>query len=112
MKNFLSTTLKVLIVLAIAYLVYSSFTGISINQDYKKSIDSLNTHIQSLEKKQDSLNKDIEGYQTKIDGIDSSINTIKTQKNTVKEYYHEKIIAIDNFNHYDIDTFFARRYGL
>ena len=109
----MSKTISIILVvgLAIGVLIYL-FPSSKIDKEYLNKIDSLNTHISTLEKKQDSLNKDIEEYQTKINGIDSSIHTIKIQKNTIKEYFHEKIIAIDNFNHYDIDTFFARRYGL
>jgi len=111
MKNILNIIIKVLLVLAILYLVFNTFTNTGINQEYKKSIDSLNNHIISLEKKQDSLNEDIKGYKTEITKVDNSIQTIKNQKTIVKEYYHEKIISIDGFSRSDIDTFFANRYG-
>jgi len=111
MKNILNIIIKVLLVLAILYLVFSTFTNTGIDQEYKKSIDSLNNHIVSLEKKQDSLNEDIKGYKTEITKVDNSIQTIKNQKTVVKEYYHEKIISIDGFSRSDIDTFFANRYG-
>jgi len=111
MKNLLETSVKIFIVIAILYLVFNSFFNTSIDQEYKKSIDSLNTNIQMLEKKQDSLNQDIKNYQTEITKVDNTIQTIKNQKTIVKEYYHEKIISIDGFSRSDIDTFFTNRYG-
>lgn len=108
MKKTISIVLVVgLIVGLIIYFLPST----KIDNTYLNKIDSLNSHLVSLEKKQDSLNQDIRGYKTQIQEVDNSIQTIKNQKTVVKEYYHEKIISIDGFSRNDIDTFFANRYG-
>ena len=111
MKNFLETIVKIILVLGIIYLIYSNFSNVSIDNNYKNVIDSIDTHIRSLERKQDSLNTDIEKFNHEIDSVDVSISKIKNEKTIIKEIYHEKIISVDSYNNNDIDSFFADRYG-
>jgi hypothetical protein len=108
----MSKTISIVLVIGLIIGVLIYFLPSSkIDKEYLNKIDSLNTHISTLEKKQDSLNQDIKSYKTQITEVDDHIQTIKNQKTVVKEYYHEKIISVDGFSRSDIDTFFANRYG-
>ena len=106
------TVIKVLLVLIVIYLLFNQLTKGFINEDYKKSIDSLNTNIINLEKKQDSLNLKINDFNQEISDIDKNITNIQNQKTIIKEFYHEKIISVDTFSLNDIDRFFTERYHL
>lgn len=111
MKTKYGNILLIVVVLAVLYLVINSFFGTSVDQEYLKTIDSLNNNILKIEQRQDSLSQDIKNFETQVNNIDSKIQTIKNQKTIIKEYFHEKIISVDGFSRNDIDSFFANRYG-
>lgn len=111
MKFKIQNVLMITVVIAVLYLVVNSFFGTSVDQEYLKTIDSLNNNILKIEKRQDSLSKDIKNFESQVNNIDTKIQTIKNQKTIIKEYFHEKIISVDGFSRSDIDSFFANRYG-
>jgi len=108
----LVTILKICLVVFLVYwLVFVLTSGVKISEEYKNKIDSLNTHIEIVQKKQDSLSQNIIKYNSEIEKVDKIISNIKNEKTIIKEYYHEKIISVDTFNSSDIDKFFSNRYG-
>jgi septal ring factor EnvC (AmiA/AmiB activator) len=78
-------------------------------QTYKK-IDSLNQSIDSIETMNRHLDSQLVNYNNQILSIDTNISKLQNQKITIKEIYHEKINNIDNYNVYQLDSFFAKRY--
>jgi hypothetical protein len=112
MKN-LNTILITLFALFIVYwLIFVITPDTKMAAQTFAKIDSLNNNIDSLQKKQIKLDSAIIEYTIMVSNIDTNIEKIKNQKTIIKEYYHEKIIDVSNYNTNQLDSFFAERYGL
>ena len=77
----------------------------------KQKLDSLNIAIKTIELQQKKLDSNITVYTKEVEKIDTRIQHLKTEKTIIKEIYHEKIDAIDQYSDAELDEFFAKRYG-
>jgi vacuolar-type H+-ATPase subunit I/STV1 len=82
------------------------------SEETKAKIDSLNVHIKIIEEDNKKLDTAITLYNKEVEKVDNIINNIKNEKTIIKEFYHEKIISIDNYSSAQIDSFFTNRYRL
>jgi vacuolar-type H+-ATPase subunit I/STV1 len=84
---------------------------VEMGAESKRQIDSLNTYIKDVEKEQKVLDEKIGGYNHEVNLVESRIEKIKTQKETIKEIYHEKISSVNTYTDSQLDSFFTNRYG-
>jgi uncharacterized coiled-coil DUF342 family protein len=77
----------------------------------KKKIDSLNVHVKEIENEQKTLDTKIEVFGQEITKVENNITKIKSQKETIREIYHEKITSVNSYTDVQLDSFFANRYG-
>ena len=113
--NFLKNNYKTIInfifgLFILYYLIFFLTPKVKMSTEQRFKIDSLNTSINSLQQQQIKLDNNIYEYNQKISQIDNSIDKIKNEKTIIREYYHEKIINVDNLSTSEIDSFFANRY--
>ena len=116
-KNFISknfkTILQILFYLFFIYwLLFFLTPKVTMSDESKQKIDSLNTYIQGLETQQKKLDSSISIFNKQIENIDNDISNIKSEKTIIKEIYHEKINNVSNYNDVQLDSFFTSRYGL
>lgn len=102
------TIVFLLIILYCMYFILIPSSKLA-EETYNK-IDSLNSHIDSLETINNKLDSQIVIYNNQITEIDKSIDRIKNEKTIIKEIYHEKINNVDNYNVNQLDSFFTERY--
>jgi predicted RNase H-like nuclease (RuvC/YqgF family) len=83
----------------------------TISMESKRKIDSLNNVIETIEKKQEILYLEVKTLNEALAEIDVRISNIKQEKITIKQIYHEKINAVNNYNDAELDSLFSKRYG-
>ncbi len=93
------------------WIVFILTPKVEMSAESKQAIDSLNTHIQVIEDAQKELDDKIEEYGEEINQVEKRITEIKSQKTTIKEIYHEKITAVNDYSDSELDSFFTERYG-
>mgnify|MGYP003330149198 FL=1 len=79
--------------------------------DYKATIDSLAKANAALAEQQKTLDKDIHSYEGKVEQVDSQIHNIKEKTTVIKEYHHEIIQQVGNYNATELEIFFRNRYN-
>jgi exonuclease VII small subunit len=77
----------------------------------KQKIDSLTTFVKEIEEEQAALDDKIEVFGEEVNKIETNITKIKSQKETVREIYYEKINSVNTYNDAQLDSFFTNRYG-
>lgn len=115
MKNFITTNFKtilnVLFYGIILYWILMILTpGLKSSNEYKQKLNALDSNIKIFERRNLILDSQINQITNEIQKVDSSILNIKQQKTIIKEFYHEKIISVDNYGHTKLDSFFSKRY--
>jgi septal ring factor EnvC (AmiA/AmiB activator) len=112
-KDTIDGIIKLVILLAIIFFIWylvKPNVSTKIDNSYKKDIDSLTKVIDNIEKKQEILYQEIKSLNDDISQTDVRISNIKQQKTIIKQIYHEKINAVDNYNDSELDSIFAKRY--
>lgn len=105
------TIFKILFGLFILYyLIFFLTPKMKMTESQKAQLDSLNVSVKKLEQTNTQLENKINNFDLQIKDVDFNIKNIKTQKTIIKEYYHEKIISVDNFTTGELDSFFTERY--
>lgn len=92
------------------YLIFFLTPRISMAEEQKKQLDSLNLTIEQLHYDNSKLENKISDFNNQIEQVDRNIVKIKNQKTIIKEIYHEKISNVDKLTSFEIDSFFADRY--
>jgi hypothetical protein len=114
-KNNSSNIKKVLyIVLGLVVLYYAILVLTPKPQlpaDIQAKLDSLDKVTKVLEQQQKVYDSTIREQEEVIARLDFQIDNVKEKTTIVKEYYHEQSTAVSNFNHSQLDSFFAARYG-
>lgn len=116
-KNFIFKNYKTILKLGVGIFIFYWFIfiltpNVRMSEETKAKIDSLNVHIKIIEEDNKKLDTAITLYNKEIEKVDNIINNIKNEKTIIKEFYHEKIISIDNYSSAQIDSFFTNRYRL
>jgi len=110
--NNYKTIIKVGVTLFLLYWVIFVLTpSVKMSADAKAKIDSINSHIDSLQSEQKKLEEGINIFNKEVLNIDKKISNIKQEKTIIKEIYHEKINSIDDYSSDELDSFFTERYG-
>jgi peptidoglycan hydrolase CwlO-like protein len=110
--NNYKTIIKVGVTLFLLYWVIFVLTpSVKMSADTKAKIDTIDSHIDSLQSEQKKLQEGINIFNKEILNIDKKISNIKQEKTIIKEIYHEKINSIDGYRSDELDSFFAERYG-
>jgi archaellum component FlaC len=84
---------------------------IQMDVESKQKIDSLTTFVKNIENEQKVLDDKIDGYGQDINNVENNITKIKSQKETIREIYHEQINSVNTYNDAQLDSFFTNRYG-
>ena len=84
---------------------------IQMDVESKQKIDSLTTFVKNIENEQKVLDDKIDGYGQDINNVENNITKIKSQKETIREIYHEQINSVSTYNDAQLDSFFTNRYG-
>ena len=104
---------NIILVVLIVLVAYNLFTNNSIRTDvamYNHKIDSLQKEIDSVE----NVNKEIDNHISKVDNeinvVETRVVTINKNINEIKNNTHEKVNAVNNYNANDLIWFFTNRY--
>jgi hypothetical protein len=84
---------------------------IQMDVESKQKIDSLTTYVKEIEHEQKVLDTKIDGYGQEINNVENNITKIKSQKETIREIYHEQINSVNTYNDAQLDSFFTNLYG-
>lgn len=114
--NFVKTHFKSIIMaifgLFLLYWILFFLTPkIQMDVESKQKIDSLTTFVKNIENEQKVLDDKIDGYGQDINNVENNITKIKSQKETIREIYHEQINSVNTYNDAQLDSFFTNRYG-
>ena len=110
-KGHYKTIFKIgLVLFGLYWVIYVATPAVSMSNEEKKKIDSLNMIIKDIYKEQQKLDSNIDEYNKQIDEVDTHIDEIKGQKTIVKEIYHEEINRAGNYTEPQLDSFFSARY--
>lgn len=108
-KKFLTQLLFSLFVL---YWFFHFFTPeVELSKEDVKSIESLDTKIESLVNEQSDVEDNVEKFSQEILVIQDSILRLKKQRTLIQNIYDEKDNIIRNFDDTSLDSFFTERYG-
>jgi len=111
-KAHFKTILAVIFGLFLFYWILFFLTPkVQMDIESKKKIDSLNTYVKEIESEQKTLDTKIEVFGQEITKVENNITKIKSQKETIREIYHEKITSVNSYTDVQLDSFFANRYG-
>jgi archaellum component FlaC len=84
---------------------------VEMSVESKQKIDSLTTYVKEIEKEQAELDDKIDVFGQEVNNIENNITKIKSQKETIREIYHEKINSVNTYTDVQLDSFLANRYG-
>ena len=94
----------------IYWLMFVLTPKMSMSDEEKSKIDSLNVLIMEMNKNQQILDDRIDDLNEEIDEVDNDIDKIKEQKNATKKAHNDKINRAAKFNEPELDSFFTDRY--
>jgi len=107
-KFILSTVFALFI---IYWLMFFLTPKVEMSVESKQKIDSLTTYVKEIEKEQAELDDKIDVFGQEVNNIENNITKIKSQKETIREIYHEKINSVNTYTDVQLDSFLANRYG-
>lgn len=81
------------------------------NGDFSERLEELDLKTKKLEQLQKQYDTLISAQNVKLQGLDDKIVNIKEKTTIVREYYHEVIKNVDNYNSNQVDSFFKNRYN-
>jgi exonuclease VII small subunit len=93
------------------WLIFFLTPKIRMSEIERNQMDSLNTIIKSIHENQLKLDSSIGIYNKEIELIDDRLQKIKSERTIIKEIYHEEIDRVSSYTDYQLDSFFAKRYG-
>lgn len=114
--NFVKTHIKIILavilgVFLLYWILFFLTPKIKMGTESKNRIDSLNSFVKKIENEQKNLDIKIEEFNQDITKVENNITKIKSQKETIREIYHEKITSVSSYTDVQLDSFFANRYG-
>jgi vacuolar-type H+-ATPase subunit I/STV1 len=114
-SSFFSKNYKTLLIVgfglvALYWVIFIITPNVSMSDQDKQKIDSLNVVIQGLYDENAKLDSTIVGLNKQIDLVDKQIEDIKHKKTIVKQKYHEEINRVDSYTEPELDSFFSDRY--
>jgi cell division protein FtsB len=114
-SSFFSKNHKTLLIvgfglIALYWVIFIITPNVTMSDQDKQKIDSLNVVIQGLHDENAKLDSTIVGLNKQIDLVDKQIEDIKHKKTIVKKEYHEKINRVDTYTEPELDSFFSDRY--
>lgn len=114
-SSFFSKNYKTLLIvgfglIALYWVIFIITPNVTMSDQDKQKIDSLNVVIQGLHDENAKLDSTIVGLNKQIDLVDKQIEDIKHKKTIVKKEYHEKINRVDTYTEPELDSFFSDRY--
>jgi predicted PurR-regulated permease PerM len=95
----------------IYWLMFFLTPKVEMSVESKQKIDSLTTYVKEIEEEQAALDDKIDVFGQEVNNIENNIIKIKSQKETIREIYHEKINSVNTYTDVELDSFFANRYG-
>ena len=95
----------------IYWLMFFLTPKVEMSVESKQKIDSLTTYVKEIEKEQAELDDKIDVFGQEVNNIENNITKIKSQKETIREIYHEKINSVNTYTDVQLDSFLANRYG-
>lgn len=108
-KKFL---MQLLFSLFLLYWFFYFFTPeVELSSEDVKSIEKLDTKIESLVNEQSDVEENVEKFSQEILVIQDSILRLKKQRTLIQNIYDEKDNIIRGFNDSSLDSFFTERYG-
>lgn len=81
------------------------------NGDLEERLEELDSKTKKLEQLQKQYDTLISLQNVKLQDLDDKIVNIKEKTTIVREYYHEVIKNVDNYNSNQVDSFFKNRYN-
>jgi vacuolar-type H+-ATPase subunit I/STV1 len=114
-SSFFSKNYKTLLIvgfglIVLYWVIFVITPSVTMSDQDKQKIDSLNVVIQGLHDENAKLDSTIVGLNKQIDLVDKQIEDIKHKKTIVKKEYHEKINRVDSYTEPELDSFFSDRY--
>jgi septal ring factor EnvC (AmiA/AmiB activator) len=114
--NFLEKNWKFILGAAFAlfiiyWLMFFLTPKVEMSVESKQKIDSLTTYVKEIEREQAELDDKIDVFGQEVNNIENNITKIKSQKETIREIYHEKINSVNTYTDVQLDSFLANRYG-
>jgi predicted PurR-regulated permease PerM len=114
--NFLKKNWKFILSAAFAlfiiyWLMFFLTPKVEMSVESKQKIDSLTTYVKEIEREQAELDDKIDVFGQEVNNIENNITKIKSQKETIREIYHEKINSVNTYTDVQLDSFLANRYG-
>ena len=109
-KQYIISSILVLIIAIIAY--YVSTSKPTYIEGYKKTIDSAQVKIDSLNTQLVKTEEVIDSLKIEIKVLDKENETLKDKIVDIKKENHEKINAVDKLNNAELGKFFSNRYDV
>jgi hypothetical protein len=109
--HFKSITMAIFGLFLLYWILFFLTPKIQMDVESKQKIDSLTTFVKNIENEQKVLDDKIDGYGQDINNVENNITKIKSQKETIREIYHEQINSVNTYNDAQLDSFFTNRYG-
>jgi predicted PurR-regulated permease PerM len=110
-KNWKFILSTVFALFVIYWLMFFLTPKVEMSVESKQKIDSLTTYVKEIEKEQAELDDKIDVFGQEVNNIENNITKIKSQKETIREIYHEKINSVNTYTDVQLDSFLANRYG-
>jgi peptidoglycan hydrolase CwlO-like protein len=110
-KNWKFILSAVFALFIIYWLMFFLTPKVEMSIESKQKIDSLTTYVKEIEREQAKLDDKIDVFGQEVNNIENSITKIKSQKETIREIYHEKINSVNTYTDVQLDSFLANRYG-
>lgn len=95
----------------IYWLMFFLTPKVEMSVESKQKIDSLTTYVKEIKKEQAELDNKIDVFGQEVNNIENNITKIRSQKETIREIYHEKINSVNTYTDVQLDSFLANRYG-
>ena len=109
--HFKSITMAIFGLFLLYWILFFLTPKIQMDVESKQKIDSLTTFVKNIENEQKVLDDKIDGFGQDINNVENNITKIKSQKETIREIYHEQINSVNTYNDAQLDSFFTNRYG-
>lgn len=104
---------NILLFVIVILVAYNIFTTSGIKTDvagYNAKIDSIQHEIDSVQLENHKLNEQIVVIDKEIDKVDGNINNVTKNITIIKNQTNEKIDSVNNYNFSDLEKFFTDRY--
>jgi septal ring factor EnvC (AmiA/AmiB activator) len=110
MKNDLNKILLIIISAIVLVLLIKSFIPEPKNDLLKYKLEQLDKSINEMKEQQKKIDEKIDGYKKEINKIDSNIRNIKSNRQTIYNYYEIKEDSIKEMERKKIIQELKKRY--